>query len=119
MKITHKFQLDFLEKDGVTRLNAMQSDANTRVVEVTLLEGGKEWTPASATASVAFRNLKDGHKGWYDKLSNGDDACTVNGNVVTAILAPAVLSGDGEVQAAIVFQDKNLNQLATFGFSIL
>ena len=34
MKITHKFQLDFLEKDGVTRLNAMQSDANTRVVEV-------------------------------------------------------------------------------------
>ena len=119
MKITHKFQLDFLEKDGVTRLNAMQSDANTRVVEVTLLEGGKEWSPAGATASVAFRNLKDGHKGWYDKLPNGDDACTVNGNVVTAILAPAVLSGDGEVQAAIVFQDAQLNQLATFGFSIL
>lgn len=119
MNVTHKFTTD-LQARGITeRIHVMQSDANTRVVEVTLLEGGKAWTPAGATASVAFRNLKDGHKGWYDKLPNGDAACTVNGNVVTAILAPAVLTGDGEVQAAIVFQDKNLNQLATFGFSIL
>ena len=119
MNVTHKFTTD-LQTRGITeRIHAMQSDANTRVVEVTLLEGGKEWSPAGATASVAFRNLKDGHKGWYDKLPNGSDACTVNSNVVTATLAPAVLSGDGEVQAAIVFQDAQLNQLATFGFSIL
>ena len=119
MNVTYKFTTD-LQTRGITeRIHAMQSDANTRTVEVTLLEGGKAWTPAGATASVAFRNLKDGHKGWYDKLPDGSAACTINGNVVTAILAPAVLSGDGEVQAAIVFQDADLNQLATFGFSIL
>ena len=120
MNVTHKFTTD-LQTRGITeRIHAMQSDANTRVVEVTLLSGGEAWqVPAGVAASVSFCNLTDGNKGWYDKLPDGSEACSIDGNVVTAILAPAVLSAAGEVRAAIVFQDENLNQLATFGFSIL
>lgn len=120
MNVTHEFEAELLTRGLQERICAMQNDANTRSVKLTLLSGGTAWpVPAGTKASVVFRNLKDGHKGWYDTLPNGTAACTVSGNVVTAVLAPAVLSGAGEVKAAIVLQDGNLNRLATFGFSIL
>lgn len=119
MKLTYELTADLLDRGVWQSVSAMQYDANTRAVEVTLTAGGVAWTPPEGTAvSVAFKK-PDGKKGWYDKLPDGSDACSVSGNVVTAILAPEVLTAAGEVRAAIVFQDANLNQLATFGFSVL
>ncbi|MBQ6852368.1 MAG: hypothetical protein IJO04_05000, partial [Oscillospiraceae bacterium] len=110
MKVTYKFSADLLCRGITEQIFAMQCDANTRAVEVTLTAGGVAWTPPERTAvSVAFKK-PDGKKGWYDKLPDGSDACSVSGNVVTAILAPEVLTAAGEVRAAIVFQDANLNQ---------
>ena len=119
MKVIHQFTADLLVKGFTEHLCAMQCDAMTRAVAVTLTAGGTAWTPPADTAvSVAFRK-PDGKKGWYDKLPDRSSACSVSGNVVTAVLAPEVLTAAGEVRATIVFQDADLHQLATFGFSIL
>ena len=119
MKLTYRLSADLLDRGVWQSVSAMQYDANTRAVEVTLTAGGAAWTPPEGTAvSVAFKK-PDGKKGWYDTLPDGRAACSVSGNVVTAILAPEVLTAAGEVRAAIVFQDGKLNQLATFGFSVL
>lgn len=118
MVVTHEFTMT-LDRRGVTPVvDAVQGDANTRAVKVTLTAGGVPFTPpAGAVASVAFRK-PDGKKGWYDKLPDGSAACTTEGNTVTAILAPEVLTVAGQVEAVIILQDADLNQLATFEFTV-
>lgn len=119
MNVTHKLTIDLLARGVADPVHAVQCDANTRAVAVTLTAGGVAWEPPEKTTiSVAFKK-PDGKKGWYDKLPDGSSACSVSANVVTAILAPEVLTAAGKVDAVIVFQDKDLNQLATFGFVIL
>lgn len=118
MVVTHEFTMT-LDRRGVTPVvDAVQGDANTRAVKVTLTVGGVPFTPpAGAVASVAFRK-PDGKKGWYDKLPDGSAACTTEGNTVTAILAPEVLTVAGQVEAVIILQDADLDQLATFEFTV-
>ncbi len=119
MVITKSLKIDLVDRVVLAPIHAVQCDSNTRAVAVTLTAGGVAWEPPADTAiSVAFKK-PDGKKGWYDKLPDGSPACSVSGNVVTAILAPEALTAAGKVDMVIVFQDKNLNQLATFGFAIL
>ena len=118
MVITKKLTIDLVNRTVQEPIHTVQCDANTRAVAVTLTAAGVPWDPPEgACASVAF--LKpDGNKGWYDQLPDGKIACTVAGNVVTAILAPEVLTAPGQVKACIVFQDADLNQISTFGFTV-
>lgn len=118
MQITKEITIDLQRRGVVEPLEAVQCDANTRAVKVTLLNGGESWTPpAGAVVSVAFKK-PDGTAGWYDKLPDEADACTVAGNTVTAIFAPQMLTAAGKVNAAVIFQDAKLNQLATFVFTV-
>lgn len=120
MTIISKLNLDLALRGVTSIVNAVQGDANTRAVAVTLTADGKVWNPPTDGAvSVAFQNQSTGHKGRYDKLPDGSNACSVSGNVVTVVLAPAVLTAPGEVQAAIVFEDGDLNRLASFSFRIV
>ena len=119
MTITGSLKIDLVDRVVLPPVHAVQCDANTRAVAVTLTAGGVAWEPpGEAQISVAFKK-PDGKKGWYNELPDGSSACSVSGNVVTAILAPEVLTAAGKVDAVIVFQDKDLHQLATFGFVIL
>ena len=119
MTVTHKINIDLTRGGIIPGIKATQGDANTRQLEITLQTDSAEWAvPEETNISVAFRNLRDGHKGWYDQLPDGTAACSFNGNVVTAILAPAVLSSAGDVKVAVVLQDASLNQLATFGVTV-
>ena len=86
-------------------LDAVQLDADTRVLELTLMAGGVAWeVPSGMGVSVAFRK-SDGRGGWYDKLPDGSKACSVSGNVVTAVLAPEVLTCAGKTEVAVIVQD--------------
>lgn len=118
MLITKEITIDLQYRKITETLEAVQCDANTRAAKVMLLNGGESWTPpVGAVASVAFKK-PDGTAGWYDKLPDGSNACTVAGNAVTAIFAPQMLTAAGKVKAAVVFQDAKLNQLATFVFTV-
>lgn len=118
MQITKKITIDLAKRGIIETVDAMQGDSNTRAVEITLLDNGVAWLPSDATPSVAFKK-PDGKSGWYDTLPDGSAACNISDHAVTAILAPQVLSAPGRVSAAVVFQDADLNQLATFAFTII
>lgn len=119
MRVVHKLVVHMDDRRFVPYLDMMQLDADTRVLELTLLCGGEAWeVPSGMTVSVAFRK-SDGNSGWYDKLPDGSAACSVSGNVVTAVLAPEVLTCAGKTRVAVVIQDPStLDQIATFPVTV-
>jgi hypothetical protein len=117
MRVTSKIILD-LQRITTLRVDVMQNDANTREVQVSLYDDGVAWEPpAGIIVSLACRK-PDGNYVWYDKLPDGSTACTINGNSATIVLAPEVTTAPGRVEAAVVFQTAELDQLATFPFHI-
>lgn len=118
MKVIHNLRMDLARCGCRPVVAAVQGEANTRVLAVSLYDNGVAWEPAEGvTAAVAFKK-PDGACGLYDKLPNGDEATTITGSEVTAILAPQALTVPGDVMASIVFFDQALNRLATFPFRI-
>lgn len=116
MQIMHKIKMDLGQAGTTPRIAVVQGDANTRCVEITLYASSVAWpVPEGVTASVAYRKL-DGTSGWYDTLPDGSAACSVDGNVITAVLAPQVLTAAGTVHAAVVLQNEDGDQLSTFEF---
>lgn len=82
-------------------LDVVCGDAYTRKLELTLFSGGAEWpVPEGVTAAVRY-SRSDGHGGLYDTLPDGKAACAIDGNVVTAILAPQMLSAPGFVNFSV------------------
>ena len=118
MKVIHNLRMDLARCSCTPVVSAVQGEANTRELIIDLYDNGVAWEiPAGTTAAVSFKK-PDGLRGIYDKLPNGDQATTVAGSTVTAILAPQALTVPGEVIASIVFFDKDLDRLATFPFRI-
>lgn len=119
MKITHKIEMDLRNNHTIfSQIHAVQSDSNTRAVEINLFEGGVPWpVPDGVTIGLSYRK-PDGTKGLYDSLPDGTKAVTVKNNTVTVVLAPQVLTAAGDVKAAILMNDDALNQLASFPFTI-
>ena len=119
MNVTNKITIHLDDRRVIPMLHAVQCDADTRVIEFTLMENNKAWTvPGSAAPSVAY-SKPDGTSGWYDKLPGGAAACSVNGNIVTAILAEQVLTAWGDVSLALVLQNSSTGeQIASFPVTI-
>lgn len=114
MIITHKLECDFLRDRVLGVTEVMQNDSNSHELEIALSVGSDAWqAPDGVTAAVAFRK-HDGTKGLYEKLPNGDPATSINVSIVTAILAPQVLTAAGPAQVAVVLFDTQKNRLATF-----
>ena len=119
MKVLHSLRMDLARCGCRPIVAAVQGEANTRVLVVSLFDNGIAWAPSEGTtAAVAFQK-PDGTKGLYDTLPDGTtSAVTIAGSVATAILAPQVLTCAGTVLASIVFYDEDLDTLATFPFKI-
>ena len=118
MIIKHKLKIDLVSQEVIPRLNAMHNDANSRVLEISLLESGTPWEiPTDVSAAVSYAK-PDGTSGLYDTLPDGSTAYTISGNTVTIVLAPQVLTAPGLVRASIILI-KNAVQLTTFPLSIL
>ena len=119
MVITHKIKMD-LSRRGITPVvHMVQGDSNTRALEISLYDNGQPWEiPHGITAAVAFSKA-DGTKGLYDKLPDKSDATTLARSVVTAILAPEVLTCAGQVRVAIVLYDAEMDTLATFTIMVV
>lgn len=119
MEVIHKLTMHLDDWRLLPCLEMVQCDANTRVLELTLMAGGVAWeVPSGMAVSVAYRKA-DGTAGWYDKLPDGTDACSYSGNVVRAVLAPQVLTCWGKAEVAVVIQEPStLNQIAAFPLRI-
>lgn len=118
MNVTSKISVDLTRQNVGQRVNAVQGDGNTRLVEITLLCGGVTWTPPEGVEAAISYYQPGGHKGLYNLLADGSAAISMAGNVATIILAPQMLTASGTVQASLVFNDQHLNRLTTFPFSV-
>lgn len=117
MIITNKFKMD-LQRSGVPHvIDAVQGDKNSRSVEISLYSGGVPWNvPDGAIGIVRFKK-PDRTGGAYDTLPDGSQAVNVSENVLTAHLAPQVLTASGEVNAQVEMVSGDIS-LATFSFAI-
>lgn len=118
MKVTTKISIDLTRPNIGTSVDAMQGDGNTRYVEASLLSGGRPWEPPDGVEIAVVYNKPDDTRGMYNKLPDGTPAVTVEGNVVTIILAPQMLTVPGIVRVGIVINNDSLDQLTTFPFDL-
>lgn len=118
MQVTTKITVDLTRQNVGQRVNAVQGDGNTRLVEITLLCGGAPWTPPDGVEAAIAYMTPVGTKGLYNKLADDTAAISISGNVATVILAPQMLTASGTVQASLVFNDSQLNRLTTFPFAV-
>jgi len=117
MIITHKLEMDLARRGAMPKIDAVQGDANTRELELTLLSDGESWT-IPEDAGVWMRYCKsDGTKGIYDTLPDGTMAWSAEENVLRITLAPQMLTAAGTVlaQAELV---QGVSTLATFAVQI-
>jgi hypothetical protein len=113
VKVTNKIDIHLDDPRIIPKINAMQGDANTRVLEFSLYAGGVAWeVPDGVSVAVAYSGASG--EGIYDTLEDGSAACTVAGNVVTAVVTPQAVAMDGETKLTIVFTDGNGKQLSSF-----
>ena len=117
MKIVHKLEMDLAQRDEIQRIDVVQGDSNTRVLELTLCSNAMPWEPPE-TVSIWMRYCKsDGTKGVYDTLPDGSVAWNLEGNVIRIDLAPQMLTVSGMVMAQVVLINGS-EELATFSVQI-
>lgn len=117
--VVHRIKSD-LQQCGVRpRIDVMQGDTNTRILELTLLNGGTPWRPHAETTVLVTYGRSNGTGGVYDTLHNGSPAGTIDGNVVTVTLVPEMTALAGVVRAAVRLLNKSTGDvISTFGFEI-
>lgn len=118
MLVTNKITIRLDDLRPMEPVSVMQCDVNTRALEITLLSGEAAWNVPDGVTAISAYTKPDGTKGLYDTLPDGTDACTISGNVVTAVLPPQALTVPGDVDLAVIFTDDDQNQLAAFAVPI-
>lgn len=117
MTITQTIDMDLKKQTAVPGINAVQGDAYTRLVEISLLDGGESWQiPKGASLLVSYVR-GDGTGGEYDSLPTGEAAGIISGNVVTLALAPQMLTEAGLVQVNVTLTQA-AQQISTFCFFV-
>ena len=115
MEVLHQFATS-LTSPTVPVVHAVQYDV-PRLVRARIYSGATIWpVPAGVTAGVSY-TLPDRTKGYYERLTDGTSACTIQGNEVEAVVAPTLTSLAGTVQVSIVLRQGD-NQISTFPFQL-
>lgn len=115
MTITQNISIDLQQPGSAPVVHAVQGEEYTREVKVTLYSGGVAWVPPEEIEIAVSYQKSDGTTGLYDKLPNGNAACTIENNSITAIMAPQMLTVPGLVKAVVIMYEEG-SQLATFPF---
>lgn len=103
MVITTNVIIDLQSQAFHAFVNTTQGDQNTRCIKAVIHSGGIPWDIPEGTV-IAMRYRKpDGTKGYYDTMPDGQIAATVEGNVVSVLLAPQMLTIPGSVLAQLEF----------------
>lgn len=117
MIIKHKFNID-LVKPGITpKIQVVQGNIYTRMLVITLKSDRRPWRiPQDAVPVIRYRK-PDRTSGSYDTLADGSSAIGVNGNTLTILVAPEVLTLAGEASLEVTFLQGQL-RLTTFQVEI-
>ena len=118
MTITQHISIDLQQPGNMPMVHAVQGDEYTRVVEIDLYSGGMAWNPPSGCEVVIRYGKPDGKGGVYGNLPDDTTAWSIDGNTISVILAPQMLTVPGIVKAqvALIVDQKQL--VSTFHFAV-
>lgn len=103
MIICHKIKLDLADSRSTPRICAAQNDKYSRNLELHIYANGIPFTPPEDCRFLIRYVKEDGTFGSYDTLPDGTAAWSMEGNVVTAALAPQVCTAPGKVSLTVTF----------------
>lgn len=101
MTTTQKIKLDFNLQGTTPRIQAVQGDLYTRMVEISLYSHKTPWTIPEGSAVLIRYRKPDRTVGAYDTLPNGEPAYCLQGNTVTVAIAPDALMLPGDVSVIV------------------
>ncbi len=101
MVIKHKIKMDLAKPARMPKVDVVQRDQFSRQLELSLYSDGESWTIPEDIRVIIYFVRQDGTGGQYDTLSNGVQAWSFSGNVMTVDIAPPLLSKPGTVVVAL------------------
>jgi hypothetical protein len=118
MVVTSKINVDLRNRYINTVVDAVQYDVNSRIIEVSLFEGGiRKDVSAESTFEVRFKR-GDGATGSYAKLNNGNAAVErTESNILSVWLSDVVLSVSGVAVISVCIKDGE-KEINTFSFDV-
>lgn len=118
MIITTKISMDLAIQDiRAPRVHAVQNDAYTRNIEISLFAGGATYTPPEGITAAISYIKPDGKGGIYDSMPDGSAAFSITGSIILIRLAPQVLTTPGVVKLAVRLI-KELSEICTFAVEV-
>ena len=115
MEILQQFETS-LTSPTAPVIHAVQFD-EARQIRLRIYSGAEMWpVPADVTAGIGY-TLPNRAKGYFERLTDDTPVCTINGNEVTALLAPILTSVAGTAQIAVVLRQGD-RQISTFPLQI-
>jgi hypothetical protein len=117
MKITHNLKIDLQRRGNLQKIDVVQGDTFTRLVNISLYNNGVLWEIPEGSEILVRYDKPDGTTGIYAELPDGSVAGVVEGSNVLITLAPQMLTVPGNVptQVSIVVGDE---VLSTFSFIV-
>lgn len=113
MNVTHKITMDLTRPTNGNRINVVEGDRNSRIVNVHLYENSVNWEiPDEAIVLIKWER-ESGVGGEYNQLSDGSSAWSVSGNVLTVILSEESTKYSGTVKFSIIMETID-SQISTF-----
>lgn len=113
MTVTHKINMDLARRGVIPRIDAVQEDKYSRVLEFSLYAEGIAWTPPVNAAIVVRYERPDGKVGNYTALVTDEAAGMISGNTVSVTLAPLILAVAGIAKVAVGLVDGDV-EITTF-----
>lgn len=118
MTITQRISIDLQQPGNAPMIHAVQGDEYTRVVEIDLYSGGVAWNPPSGCEVVIRYGKPDGKGGVYGTLPDDTSAWSIDGNTISVILAPQMLTVPGFVKAQVLLIVDQKQLVSTFHFVV-
>lgn len=118
MTITQHISIDLQQPGNAPMIHAVQGDEYTRVVEIDLYSGGVAWNPPSGCECVIRYGKPDGKGGIYGTLPDDTSAWSIDGNTISVILAPQMLTSPGIVKAQVLLIVDQKQLVSTFHFAV-
>lgn len=113
MTVTHKINMDLARRGVIPRIDVVQEDKYSRVLEFSLYAEGIEWTPPANAEIVVRYERPDGKVGNYTALITDEAAGMISGNTVSVTLAPLILAVAGIAKVAVGLVDGDV-EITTF-----
>lgn len=101
MVVKHKIKMDLALPAWMPKIDVVQRDQFTRKIELSLYSNAMPWEIPEDISVIVYFLRADGTGGDYDTLSNGQQAWSAAGNVLTVDIAPPVMAKAGPVAMAL------------------